>query len=487
MQDASTAAVAAPLETTGAVPAADGATLKAPPLSLGRKLLYGSGELVVGVRMAAFNTVLFPFYTDVALLTPALVGAAIALGRIWDGVNDPLTGWLSDRTRTRFGRRRPYLGVMILPLAVCFAAIWRPPAAETNEVFLYLVGTLFLFDVFFGFYATPYLALGAELSTDYAERARVVSLRAVFHNVGLLLGGGAFIGIALAMGGGREAYATIGALLAGVMLVGGVIAFLGTREPPLPEKAERASLRGLFTDLRATLRLRSFRIIVAGSALAICGSSINQAFAFYVFRDSFGADQRAGLVIAVYLLAATVSFPFWAAAAGRFGKNLAFAVCLLWSVVALSFSPAVSGEWPLAAMLAFIVVAGLGVGGYVLPLAIVADVFDEDELASGKRREGAFFGIWTLAMKLAAAAGIAIAGLLLPYLGYVPGAEQQSAATMWALKLAWGPLPALFFVGTILVVRRFPLDQARVHAIQAELAARNPGAIRASGASSLTP
>ena len=132
-------------------------------------------------------------------------------------------------------------------------------------------------------------------------------------------------------------------------------------------------------------------------------------------------------------------------------------------------------------------VAGLGVGGYVLPLAIVADVFDEDELESGKRREGAFFGIWTLAMKLAAALGIAIAGLLLPYLGYVPGAEQQSAETMWALKLAWGPLPALFFVGTILVVRRFPLDQARVHAIQAELAARNPGVVRASGASSLTP
>jgi GPH family glycoside/pentoside/hexuronide:cation symporter len=288
------------------------------------------------------------------------------------------------------------------------------------------------------------------------------------------------------MGGGREAYATIGVLLAGVMLVGGVIAFLGTREPPLPEKAERASLRGLFADLRATLRLRSFRIIVAGSAIAICGSSINQAFAFYVFRDSFGAAQSAGLVIAVYLLAATFSFPFWAAAAGRFGKNLAFAVCLLWSVVALSFSPAVSAEWPLAALLAFIVVAGLGVGGYVLPLAIVADVFDEDELESGKRREGAFFGIWTLAMKLAAAAGIAIAGLLLPYLGYVPGAEQQSPATMWALKLAWGPLPALFFVGTILVVRRFPLDRERVRAIQAELAARRPGVVRASGARSLS-
>lgn len=456
-------------------------------LPLSRKMLYGAGELVVGIRMASLNTVLFPFYTDVALLTPALVGGAIALGRVWDGVNDPLTGWLSDRTRTRFGRRRPFMGAMILPLVLCFALLWRPPVGATGEVFAFLVGALFLLDVFFGFYATPYLALGAELSTDYAERARIVSIRAMFHNVGLLLGGGVFLGVAAARGGGHDGYAAASLLLAVIMLVGGVTAFLGTREPAVQADDERATFRGLLADLKATLRLRSFRIIVAGSAIAICGSSINQAFALYVFRDAFGAEARAGLVIGTYLLAATVSFPFWAAAAARFGKNLAFAVCLGWSVVGLSLSPMIDQTWPLAGVLAFIVVAGIGVGGYVLPLAIVADVFDEDELESGKRREGAFFGVWTLVMKLAGAAGIAISGVLLPYLGYVPGAAQQTPDAIWAMKLAWGPLPAVFFVLTILVVRRFPLTQARVHAIQAELAARRPGIARASGARSFTP
>lgn len=484
MHDTATAKTPAP-ETAPpaapAVPPVPTATL----VSLPHKLFYGAGELVVGIRMAALNTVLFPFYTDVALLTPALVGSAIAVGRVWDGVNDPITGWLSDRTRTRFGRRRPFLGAMILPLVACFALLWRPPVGTTGEVFTYLVGALFLLDVFFGFYATPYLALGAELSTDYAERARVVSVRAMFHNVGLLIGGGAFLGIAAALGGGRDGYASASLALAAIMLIGGATAFFGTREPAVAARDERATFRRLLADLRATLRLRSFRIIVAGSAIAICGSSINQAFAFYVFRDAFGADTRAGLVIAVYLLAATVSFPFWAAAAARFGKNLAFAVCLFWSVVGLSLSPVIDASWPLAGVLAFIVIAGIGVGGYVLPLAIVADVFDEDELESGWRREGAFFGVWTLAMKLAGAAGIAIAGVLLPWLGYVPGAAQQTPEAMWAMKLAWGPLPALFFVLTILVVRRFPLTQERVHEIQAELAARRRGGVPASGARSL--
>ncbi|HEY8514634.1 MAG TPA: MFS transporter [Candidatus Binatia bacterium] len=462
-------------ESAPATTAARAGSAAAPErLSVARKLLYGAGELPVGARLASLSVVLFPFYTDVALLPPAMVGAALALGRVWDGINDPITGWLSDRTRTRFGRRRPYMAAMIVPLAICFAALWMPPAGTPREVFVYLVGALFLFDIFFGFYTTPYLALGAELSTDYGERARVVTVRAVFHNLGLLLGGGGFLALAAALGSGREGYATAGIALAALMLVAGVVAFLGTREPPPPAQLESASLRALLADLRATLRLRSFRIVLAGTALAVCGSSINQAFSLYVFRDAFGMPREAGLVVALYLLAATVSFPFWGAAAARFGKNLSFAACLVWSVLSLCVSPLVNPSWPIAAMFAFIVLAGLGVGGYVLPLAIVADVFDEDELDSGRRREGAFFGVWTLTMKLAGAVGIALAGVLLPYLGYVPGQEQQSAETVLLLKLAWGPLPALFFVATLLVVRKFPLSRERHEEIRAALAARAP-------------
>jgi GPH family glycoside/pentoside/hexuronide:cation symporter len=457
-------------------PAVSGAPRAGDPAArvpLARKVSYGVGELPIGIRMSAFGFVLFPFYTDGALLPPALVGAAIAIGRVWDGLNDPLMGWLSDRTRTRFGRRRPYVGAMILPLAAGFAAIWLPPSGLSSmETFAYLVVSLCLFDVFYGFYATPYLALGAEMTTDYAERARVVATRAVVHNAGLLLGGGGFVAIATALGGDHGAYGQAGTVLAAIMLVGGVVAFFGTREPAIAAETTPASFRSLVADLRSTLHLHSFRALVLASAVLLVGSSMSQALSLYVFRDAFGAVERAGMVILVYLLSATLAFPAWAAAAARIGKMGALRICLLWSAVSHCVAIFIEPSWPFAATLALIALAGAGAGGYILPVAIAADIFDEDELATGRRREGAFFGVWTLVMKLAAAVGIAVVGIVLPSLGYQAGLERQSPETLWALKLAWGPGIAVFFVLTFLLLRRFPLTMERHQAIQAALKAR---------------
>ena len=451
------------------VPAASHPT---PRVSLGRKLSYAVGELPVGIRMSAFGFVLFPFYTDGVLLPPALVGAAIAIGRVWDGLNDPIMGWLSDRTRTRFGRRRPYLGAMIVPLAAGFAAIWAPPPGLSSmQTFAYLVAALCLFDVFFGFYATPYLALGAEMTTDYAERARVVATRAVAHNAGLLLGGGGFVAIATALGGDHQAYRNTGVVLAAIMLAGGVVAFVGTREPVLAEERTPASFWSLLRDLRSTLELRSFRALVAATAVLLIGSSMSQALSLYVFRDAFGTDQRAGIVILVYLLSATLAFPAWAASAARIGKMGALRICLLWSAVSHCVAIFIEPTWPFAATLGLVALAGAGAGGYILPVAIAADIFDEDELETGRRREGVFFGVWTLVMKLAAAVGIAVVGFVLPSLGYQAGV-QQSPETIWALKLAWGPGIAVFFVLTFLLLRRFPLTMERHRAIQTALRAR---------------
>ncbi|HZR84894.1 MAG TPA: MFS transporter [Candidatus Binatia bacterium] len=443
-------------------------------LPLRIKLGYGIGELVVGIRMSSMNLVLFPFYTDVAQLTPALVGAAIALGKVWDGANDPIIGYLSDQTRTRWGRRRPYLLISALPLALSFAALWRPPLGVSQAaLFWYLFGALFVLDVFFGFYSTPYLALGAEMSPSYDERTRVAAIRAVFHNVGLLLGGAILIGVARALGDGAVGHAGAGSIFGAVMAVAALVAFFGSREPGLAPREVAPSLRQFVGELRDSLRLRSFRLLLGSFAFLLAGSALNQSFALYVFRDAMGTEGRQAVMLLVYLAAATLSFPGWAAIATRLGKNRAFEVCLAWSIAALCASPIIGPALPFWVVLGFITLAGLGVGGYVLPVAIVADIFDEDELATGRRREGSYFGVWTLVMKLASAVGVALAGFVLPWIGYVPGAASQSPATITALKLVWGPGAAFFVLATLLVFRRFPLTRERHVEIQQQLAERH--------------
>lgn len=441
---------------------------------LGRKIAYGIGELVIGIRGSSLSLVLFPFYTDVARLPPELVGGALAIGKLWDGINDPVIGYLSDHTRTRHGRRRPFLLWSAVPLALCYAALWRPPTGlPTGTLFAWLVGALFLLDVFFGFYSTPYLALGAEMSPSYDERTRIAAVRAAFHNLGLLLGGALLLALVEPMGGPGPGHARAGAIFAVVMAACALIAFLGTREPERAPRDVAPGLRRFLAELRDTLRLRSFRILLVAFGFLLVGSSLNQSFSVYVFRDALGAGARQPLYLLAYLAAATASFPFWAFLATRLGKNRAFEICLAWSIAALCASPVVSPDLPGWLVLLFVGLAGFGVGGYVLPVAIVADVFDEDELRSGRRREGAYFGVWTLVMKVASAAGLALAGLLLPRLGYVAGAPSQSPEVLQALKLAWGPAAALFFVATLLVFRRFPLTRERHLDVQRALAERH--------------
>ncbi len=445
-------------------------------LPLSRKLAYGVGELVVGIRQSSMNLVLFPFYTDVALLSPGLVGLALALGKVWDGVNDPIVGYLSDQTRSRHGRRRPFLLVASIPLAVAFAALWRPPfGLSPGMLFAYLFGALFFLDIFFGFYATPFLALGAEMSTDYDERTRVVAVRAIFHNLGLFLGGGLLLGLVEPLGGGAVGHGRGGAILAALMAASGLIAFFGTREPEVPARTHAPSLAQFLAGLRDTLRLESFRTLLLAFSFLLVGASLNQSFAVYVFRDAMGAREQQAAVLTLYLLAATASFPLWAATAARLGKNRTFQICLGWSIASLCLSPLMGPTRPLGLTLGFVALAGMGVGGYVLPVAIVADVFDEDELRTGKRREGAYFGVWTLVMKVSSGLGVGLAGLILPRLGYVAGGV-QSPETLTALKLAWGPGAAVFFLATLIAFRRFPITPERHREIRAKLEARRAGA-----------
>jgi GPH family glycoside/pentoside/hexuronide:cation symporter len=458
-------------------------------LSLPVKICYCIGELPVAIRMASFNNFLLFFYTNVIMLSPSLAGLALALGRVWDGINDPLVGYLSDNTTSRFGRRRPYLFASVIPFGVTFYLLWSPPnALGVWGNFIYLAAAYMVMDACFTFYSTPYLALGAELSRDYHERTQVVTTRAIVHSLGALFALICFsrvVGVspsAVQEGAGaitstyapallREGFAWMGMLLAGVMVVSGLVAFSGSRELSTQNGGQRVSFSAFFRTFAATLRNRPFRIKLLSFSFLVLGWALHQPLTLYVYRDWLTMGEHIPTIMTLFFLSTMFSLGLWSRLAGRVGKNRAFQLCLTWSIAILLLFPLMRADMPRQWFYAFIIFIGLGAGGYALPASIVADIIDYDELQTGQRREGAFFGFWTLVMKIMAALAVAFVGFGLDVIGYQAN-QHQTEATLQGLKILYGPVPAFFLFCSLLIFRRFPLTRENHAVIQQQLQAR---------------
>ncbi len=447
-------------------------------LSSWQKVVYGFGDLALAIRQTAFQFALLPFFTDVVMLAPWLAGLGKMLGLVWDGVNDPVTGYVSDRTRTRLGRRRPFLIAAAVPMGLTFALLWMPPSNMSGLMaFAYMVLVYIVLDTCFTLYATPYLALGAELSDDYHERTQLSAARSFFHVIGLFLGGAMpFVMLGLFPEDKARGYATMGIVVGVFMTVVALITGLGVRErirPDVEQSTDGPSFRAFFGGLGATMQNRAFRIMVITFGVIQIGGGIHQTLVPYAFQYWLGRQDLVGAVITVYMGSFLLSIPLWTFLAKRLGKDRALKLCMLWAAIALTCLPFVlSPDMSNARLGVILVLAGLGNGGWaVLPVAITADIIDTDELETHRRREGAYFGLWTLALKLATGLASGIVGVGLQLIEYVPNVA-QTPDTIFGIRMLYGPIPAAFLLAGLVLFYRFPLTRERHAEVQAALAAR---------------
>jgi glycoside/pentoside/hexuronide:cation symporter, GPH family len=449
------------------------------PLSRGQRLVYGFGDLALAVRQTAFQFALLPFFTDVVMLAPWLAGLGKMLGLVWDGVNDPVTGYVSDRTRTRYGRRRPFLVAAAIPMGLTFALLWMPPSHMSGlAAFAYMVLAYLVLDTCFTLYATPYMALGAELSDDYHERTQLSAARSFFHVIGLFLGGTVpFAMLRLFPEDKAHGYAAMGVTIGAFMTIVALVTGLGVREriPRLVDTPTdgASSFRAFVGGLATTMRNRAFRIMVVTFGVIQIGGGIHQTLVPYAFQYWLRRQDLIGTVIAVYMASFLLSIPLWTHLSKRLGKDRALKLCMSWAAFALTSLPFVlSPDMSNARLGVILVLAGLGNGGWaVLPVSITADIIDTDELETHRRREGEYFGLWTLALKLATGLASGIVGVGLQLVEYVPNVEQTPSAIL-GIRILYGPVPAAFLLAGLVLFYRFPLTRERHALVQAALAAR---------------
>ncbi|MFW5728463.1 MAG: MFS transporter [Spirochaetota bacterium] len=463
----------------GARPDDGGRERRVGPLNL---MAYGIGDLYGGGSFLLIGMLFLFFLTEVVGMSPALAGVVFAIGKVWDAVTDPLMGYISDRTKSRFGRRRVYFLIGIIPIILSFAALWLPiPSGSQVGLFIYYSLAYMLFSTVFTMVMVPYSALNAEMSRDYAVRTRLSGTRIIFSQVSALLAGTIPTLIINAVGGDQSiGYLVMGIAFAVLYGVVWLPVFLGTWE--LPQESVRVRTTGaagpldVFRQFGRIFTNRSFRIHVAMYILSYTAVDVLMALFAYYITYYIGRQSLYSVAMGSLLLTQIVMLPVYVAISNRWGKGRAYVVGLSIWLVGLLASLSLTGESSVVAIAAVCVVIGAGVSaGIMVPWAILPSVIDVDEYLYGMRRAGVYSGAMTLTRKaVQGLLALPLVGVVLEIIGFAPGADVPQAA-LTGLRVFFVIGPAVLILFGILVGFRFPITPQRHAILRDELERRRRG------------
>lgn len=455
-------------------------------LSFWMKLLYGSGDLgfsSIGMMRSIFYAI---YLTDVVGLEPRLASFGALVGVIWDAINDPIIGILSDRLHTRWGRRRPFLIFFAIPFGASFVILWSAPNWENQTALLiYVTLSFMLADTLQTLVSVPFLSLTPELTPDYDERTTLTSFRSFFQLTGALtvvVAAPAIVDIVLASGGSQQqGFMLVGAIFGGIGVIPLLLLGIFVRETSTPEQTASIPFR---ETLRAAWQNIPFRYAVGihmlnWSAVDMIVVAFPYFLLYWVAQGNllasihiFGFDLAYesaffGILMSVCILC----IPIWLWLARWRNKREAYMLGMsFWITVQLMIFTIQPGNTNY--LLSIAALAGIGVSAaYTLPDSIFADVIEWDELRTRRRQEGIFYGIRTLIRKLTGAFVIFVTLQLLGWSGYVSppnGTLQftQSDSALQMIRLLVSPFGAAILCGTVILAWLFPLSREKYARIQ---------------------
>jgi GPH family glycoside/pentoside/hexuronide:cation symporter len=445
-------------------------------LSRRTKLIYGAGDTGFSLTTTIIGAYYLIFLTDVVGVAPGVAAISIFVGKSWDYINDPIFGYLSDRTRTRWGRRRPFLLFGALPFALTFTMLWwRPPWDNVALLALYYAVAYIFFDAAATLVYMPYFALTPELTSDYDERTSLTSYRMFFSIFGSLL---AFT-IPLLIIGSFQPDNANRVLLMG--LVFGIISalplllvFLGTRERSEFMEQEKPALR---QSLQSAIRNKPFVVGLLLFLVTWIAIDVLQSTLLFFIKYVVQREAQSDLIMASIFVTAILALPVWNWAAQRWSKRWAYVAGIAFWVgvqmLLITLNPATS----LTVILFMCILAGLGVSAaHVLTWAMIPDAVEWGEWQTGERNEGMLYSLTTLVRKVTASLAVPAVGLILQVTGYVPNAAQQPERALLGIRIAFGPLPAALLCLGILFALLYPLGREEYARIIHELAERRTAA-----------
>jgi oligogalacturonide transporter len=456
-------------------------------LSFWRKVAFGLGDIYGGGAMVVIGFYYLVFLTDVIRINPALAGTVILISKFYDAITDPFEGILTDRTRTRMGRRKPYLLAGIPLVFLSFFLMWYPTtlASEFGR-FIFVLVTYLFFSTIVSIVMLSYNAVIPELTPDYNERTSISSFRIFFSSIGSIIAAVAPLEIVKAFPDVHQGYIAMGIAFGLLFALPFIFTILAIRErPDFSRPLTKFNWREGFIE---PFKIRTFVLALVMYLMAFVAMDVVQSVVVYFMKNYIQHPQDITMVNGTLLIAQLVILPAFVVLSRRTNKRTAYIVgAVLWILVMLT-SLLLGPAQPRWIMYLFATCVGFGTGGVVVIMyAIFPDIPDVGELRNGKRQEGTFSSLITFMRKLSSAFSLFLVGNFLNLTGYLPPVQQvvdgatrlveqtQTLQFLLFLRLLFVLVPLVFLSLAVWAAARFPLTLEAHQRLTRLLEARRAG------------
>lgn len=431
-----------------------------------KKLFYSSGNIAASLSASVFSTYIIFFYVDTLKMPAELIGLGMGIYGLWNAINDPLLGHISDRTRSKWGKRIPYVLFGSVPFVIAFIFVWSPPFGMLKSItarFAYFIGIVFLFDLLYTLVVLNWTSLFPEMYKTQSERTKVSAYRQVFGIIGNI------IGVALPpMLYSSIGWSKMGIIFGLITLVSLGISLLGSKEDKQIVQTEGLPFN---KAVSATFKNKSFlTYVIAAMFLQFTFVMLQAGLPFYAkyvlkISDSF----KVSLLLGTVFISAMIFVGVWSYRANKSGsKNTIIVSAIVYGLALVPF-------WFVKSFTAAVVTAaliGFGLAGLMVLLDVMlSDIIDEDEIKTGMRREGMYFGVNGFMIRLGVSVQSVLMGYILKISGYNANiaVNAQPSTAIVGIKSLITVIPIISLVFTVLFFSMYPLTGDRLKQVKTKI------------------
>jgi len=428
-------------------------------LPLKSKLGFGAGEFSSSIFFTLTSFWLMNFLTDEVRLSAGIAGTALLVGKIWDAVIDPFIGSISDHTKSRWGRRRPYLLFFAIPFGAAFVLMFRNPSIDGQTgKFIWAMLTYIFFCTVYSFTNIPYNALLPEMTSDYNERTNITGFKMFFAVIGTLLGAGAAMPLMALFAGRSAGFVGMSAIFGFLAAASLLVTFFSVKEPPVVESKIGGSV---LKSLKDVFSNRPYLLILTTWFSNSTAVAIMQTMLIYYYKYLILDENAVTLAMITLLITSMLTIPLWVWLCKKMGKKQAYITGMTLTLLAVLAFAFFADKLGMVSALVLMALAGVGFSShYVAPWAIVPDTVEFGYAETGRRSEGVYYSVWTFVIALGGALAGFLVGQGLELFNYVPDAL-QSASSVLGIRLLIGVLPGVFILASNIVLAFYPLTKKR--------------------------